>query len=166
MHHQPQQEGQVIMTFTTRNLTGERVLVSGQDIDGTTNKTVLDASQWIALNERDDVSQAQADFESAVEAFFKPLTDAADAAAKAIDTPKDGIGYVVIEEGEEPTAGKRRQVVTLTHDSIVLRLIEQGDTDRLLWVGDKLEVIEAKATTSTPAPATPDYTLEDNLTEG
>jgi hypothetical protein len=138
------------MTFNTRNLTGERVLVSGTDIDGTTNKTVLDASQWIALNERDDVSQAQADFEAAVEAFFKPLTDAADAAAKAIDTPKDGIGYVVIEEGEEATPGKPRQVVTLTHDSIVLRLIEQGNTDRLLWVGDKLEVIEASAA-SAPA---------------
>jgi hypothetical protein len=162
MHHQPQQEGQVIMTFTTRNLTNERVLVSGTDIDGTAGKTVLDASQWIALNERDDVSRAQADFESAVEAFFKPLTDAADAAAKAIDTPKDGIGYVVIEEGTEATAGKPRQVVTLTHDSIVLRLIEQGDTDRLLWVGDKLEVIEAAAPAAAPA-TTP--SVEDTSSE-
>lgn len=130
------------MTFTTRNLTGGRVLVKGTDIDGTTNKTVLDGRQWEELNARDDVSKAEAAFAAVVEEFFKPLTDAAEAAAKALETPGDSIGYVVIDEGTEATAGRPRRVVELTHDSIVLRLIDQGDTDRLLWVGDNLEVIE------------------------
>lgn len=141
------------MTFTTRNLTGSRVLVSGTDIDGNTGKVVLDGSQWAELNARDDMSKAEADFASTVEAFFKPLTDAAEQLESAVaGTAADGIGYVVIDEGTEGTSYRPKRVVSLTHHSIVLRLIEQGDTDRLLWIGDNLEVTEASVT---PAPVVP-----------
>lgn len=150
--------------FTTRNLTGERVLVKGTDIDGTTNKTVLDGSQWAALNARDDISQAEEQFAAAVEKFFKPLTDAAEAAAKAVETPGDSIGYVVVEEGSEGVPATPRQIVELTHDSIVLRLIEQGDTDRLLWVGDSLEVIESTGPSAGSA-AESDASGDDEVAE-
>jgi hypothetical protein len=137
------------MTFTIQKLTGSRAVVSGTDVAGTEGKLVVSTHQWDELNARTETDQAQAAFDTAVEAFFKPLTDAAEELATKVQRPTDSIGYVVLSEPEEGRPAKPGQLVKLTHDSIVLRIIESGNTDRLLWVGDNLEILEAPATPST-----------------
>ena len=138
------------MTFTTRNLTNDHVVVSGTDVDGNSGKVVLDASQWVSLNKRDDVSQAQAAFEAAVEEFFKPLTDAAERASQTVSTV-DEDSFIVLHEGVEGVAGRPADILRLNHDSIVLRIIEQGNQDRLVWVRDVLEVLEVLPVSTKPA---------------
>lgn len=130
------------MSFTTAVLTGDRVLVRGTDSQGTENETVLDGSQWFEVTKTDTYSQAQADFDSAVEAFFAPLTDAAEEFGRAMTRPTDSIGYVVLQEEVPATPGQREHLVRLSHDSQVLRLISEDNTDRLIWVGDSLEIIQ------------------------
>lgn len=145
------------MTFTTINLTGDRVLVRGTDISGAAGEEVLDASQWNELNARDDVSRAQQAFDDAVHEFFAPLTEAAEKAHKALEQPEDSTAYVVVDEGSEGQQRRPKQVVKLTRDSIVLRLIEEGTTDRLIWVNDQLEVTAASVASAPSAPtAAPD----------
>jgi hypothetical protein len=139
--------------FKTNILVGERVLVSGTDVTGESGKTIVDATQWNELALRKDVSKATADFDAAVEAFYAPLTDAADAAEQAFkgNKPDDASAYVVIQEEVPATPGQVGHTVRLTRDSVILRLIEEGNTDRLVWVDDQLEVLEVLPNTSTSA---------------
>jgi len=141
------------MTFTTINLTGNRVLVRGTDITGATGECTLDGNQWVELNGRSDLDKAQAAFDAAVEEFFAPLTKAAEAAKRSIEVPEDSNAYVVLDEGSEGEARRPKQVVKLTRDSQVLRLIESGNTDRLIWVNDQLEVTESSVAPTPSAPA-------------
>ena len=135
--------------FTTTRLVGSRVLIKGQDVFGVEGQTIVSSEQWDEIGADKAYSQAEADFNAAVEDFFKPLTEAAEKMHKAVEKPADSIGYVVLQEGEEGKPAVAEQLIKLTHDSIVLRLIEQNPTtNRLVWVGDELEVL-----TETPAPA-------------
>jgi hypothetical protein len=131
------------MGFTTLNLSGERVLVRGTDSQGTNGETVLDASEWNAVKARTQLASAHEDFDRVVEEFFAPITEALDKLHLEHDrTEQDEMSFIVLDEGEEATAGRRRSVITLSKDSIVLRLIEGGHSDRLVWVHDELEVLE------------------------
>ena len=127
-------------SFDMLNLSGERVLVKGTDQFGTTGQTVLDATEWnnvkAQLNHRD----AHAEFDEAVEEFFAPLLAAADKLNAPATTDTDS--YVVLVEGTEAQAGNDEVRIKLSKDSIVLRLLERGDTDRLIWVNDTIEVLE------------------------
>ncbi len=143
------------MTFTTMNLTNDRVLVKGSDVHGGHGETILDASQWVELGQRSALRTAQADFDAAVDAFFAPLTEAAEKASKTVERPTDSSAFVVLDEGTEGQQAVAPVIVSLTKDSIVLRLIEEGNTDRLVWVGDELEVLEVLPNThQSVAPAT------------
>lgn len=135
-------------TFNTTNLVDGRVLVTGEDQFGTSGKAVLDGSQWAEINRRDEYSQATDAFDRAVEEFFAPLTDAADKLEGALRRPTDSLGYVVLEEAVEGTPAKAEKLIKLTKDSMVLRVLESGDNDRLVWVDEHLEILE---TISTPA---------------
>jgi len=147
------------MTFTTIKLMNERVLVQGTDVFGGSGKTTLDASQWNELALRKDVSKAQEAFDQAVEEFYKPIMEAAEAAAKVVEKPEDSTSFIVIEEGTEGVAHQPKQIVKLTRDSIILRLIEQGNTDRLVWVDDELEILEASVAKQAPATTSGDAGL-------
>lgn len=136
--------------FTTTKLTNDRVLVTGTDLTGTAGKTVLDASQWVELNGRTDFNKAQLAFDEAVEQFFAPLSEAAEKLDKAMTRPTDASAYIVLDEGSEGEAARPAHIVALNHDSIVLRLIEEGSTDRLIWVGETLEVIAPAPVSETP----------------
>ena len=99
------------MTFTTSRLTGERVLVRGTDVFGTTGSTVLDSSQWTEVNSRKEFSQATDEFDAAVQAFFAPLTEAAEKINKKLEKPTDACRYVVLRRprrcrGEAGAAGQ------------------------------------------------------------
>lgn len=136
------------MTFTSRRLVGNRVMVSGSDVLGTSGQAILDSSQWDEIKADLKFDQATEAFEAAVEEFFKPLTDAADQAQRSVDVPDDPAGYVVLSEGQPGQRAVPRHIVKLNRDSIVLRLIEQGDTSRLVWVNGELEVLERTAQVS------------------
>lgn len=139
------------MTFSTINLTGERVLVKGTDRFGTDGETVLDATEWNEVQRHLGFSKAKESFDASVEEFFAPLMAAADQLQEQLSVPKpDPDSYIVLDEGEEGSAGRSREVIKLGHDSIVLRLIARGETDRLVWVMDQLEVMAVE-----DAPAQP-----------
>lgn len=129
------------MTFTTRVLTGERVLVKGTDIEGTTDSCVVDGSQWFDLKRQQDAAKAEDQFGEAVEQFFAPLLEAAEKFEGAGAVVPDELTYIVLDEGEEGVAHRSQRVVGLTPDSVVLRAIEEGQSDRLVWVDSHLEVL-------------------------
>lgn len=136
------------MTFTINRLVGGRAVVSGTDKFGTTNQVVVDTTQWDEINASTAFDQATEAFEAAVEDFFKPLTEAAEKINKQLNKPNDPLSYVVLHEGSEGVPAQAEQLIKLNKDSIVLRLVGAGNTDRLVWVGDNLEVLEA----DTPLP--------------
>lgn len=128
------------MTFNTQALTGNRVLVT----EGTGNKaksTVLDGTQWAEIKAEQSFLDADATFNETVAAFFAPITEAAEAANKAIEVPTDELEFIVLNEGTEGVASTPAHVVQLTKDSQILRLLEDGNTKRLVWVGDTLDIL-------------------------
>lgn len=130
-------------TFSTTNLVDNRVLVRGNDDLGNSGSTVLDGEQWADLNSHAEYSQAEADFNAAVEAFFAPITEATEALQKSLEKPTDSLGYVVLQEATEGQAPQEQVLVKLTRDSQILRLIESGEASRLIWVDGDLEILAA-----------------------
>lgn len=130
------------MSFTITNLAGDRALVTGTDFAGTAGKLLVDASEWNEFNANNKHMDAHDAFDAAVEEFFAPLNDAV-AALKDTGKPKlDPLFFVTVQEGSAAVEATAEVVVHLSHDSAVLRLIEQNPaTDRLLWVNDALEIL-------------------------
>lgn len=139
------------MSFNTQRLVNNRVLVSGTDVFGTEGRVTVDSSQWDDIKGNQKYDQAMDAFDDAVESFFAPLVEAAEKANEAgkVEQPTDSASYVVLNEAVEGVDAVSATLVHLNDDSIVLRLIEQDETDRLIWVDDKLEVLAA-VDTSTP----------------
>lgn len=125
------------MSFNVQTMLGQTAVVSGTDINGRTGSTTVSTAQWEELNGRTGFSKAQKDFDQAVEDFFKPLTEAADKATAAMaGKTQDPVEFVVLAEATTGVQAKPAQIVALSKDSIILRLIEEGTTDRLVWVDD------------------------------
>jgi predicted nucleic acid-binding protein len=125
------------MSFTVQTMLGKTALVSGTDVAGNTGQTLVSTVQWDELNARTNFSKATEDFDAAVEEFFKPLVEAGEK-LKEISAGKmqDSTEYIVLSEATEGVAPKAAQIVQLSKDSIILRLIEEGNTDRLVWVDE------------------------------
>ena len=125
------------MSFIVQNMLGAQALVSGTDHLGNEGKTIVSTTQWDELKARTGFSVATEDFDAAVLEFFAPLTEAAKKLGASVERKKqDPTEYVVIKNGVEAVAGEPNEVVGLTRDSIILRLIEEGNTDRLVWVDE------------------------------
>lgn len=136
------------MTFNTTNLANARVLVQGTDIHGGTGKVILDGSQWAEIKARKEHDAALENYDQEVERFFAPLM-AAEAKLEATHYMQvDPASVVVLDPGTEGVEARQGTIAQLNSDSIVLRLIEEGKTDRLIWVGDSLEVTAFEAPTS------------------
>lgn len=140
------------MTFTIQRLTGGRALVAGSDINGVSGQTVVFTHQWDDIAATRAFKAAEASFDAAVAEINKPLTEAIEsfeAAKKNLAVVDDEISYIELEPSVEGTPSKPGNRVTLNRDSIVLRLVENGDTSRLVWINDQLEILAAS-----PAPIT------------
>ena len=138
------------MTFTTTELAGDRVLVQGTDFQGTSNKTVLDSTEFNAIARKREHDALHEEFDKSVEAFYAPITAAAEALENAHKPVIDPLFFVVEREATETQLGSSEVIRHLKHDTVVLRLIEQdAATARLVWVGEDLEILAAA-----PAPAT------------
>ena len=123
--------------FTVQTMLGGTALVSGTDITGKSGQTIVSTVQWDELTGRDNFSKATADYDAAVEKFFAPLDKAAKKAKKALERPsQDPSEYIVLKEAVKGRESQPAEVVALNRDSIILRLIEEGQTDRLVWVDE------------------------------
>lgn len=136
------------MTLSITRLVGHRARIKGTDAEGVDGQCTVDTSQWDDLTQHKVIEQAQADFDSAVEEFLAPINEAIEKANAAATVEEDAVTYVVLEEAEEGKPSQREVRVQLSHDSQILRLIEEGKGNRLVWMGDTLEILEA-------APAQP-----------
>ena len=146
------------MTFTTNNLVNNRVLVSGTDVNGIEGRTVLDGTEWADIKAHQEFDSAEADFAKAVDEFFAPLVKAAEARESVFKQDEDPLSLVILDEGEEGTPARARNVRRLSKDSMILRLIESGQDDRLVWVDNDLEILSEPASpTQQSAPAQPPF---------
>lgn len=131
------------MSFDTLELSNEQYLVSGTDIRGNWGEQVIDGSQWNEIKRASGTDEAKAAMEEAIEKFFEPLSKALDEYSEAKAPKVDDLAVVVLSEGSPGVDPSVRQVVHLWPDSQVLRAIDEGKTDRLIWVDGRL-VITAK----------------------
>lgn len=129
-------------TFNITKLAGHRALVSGVTEE---QKVILDSTEWDNFKENMAQVQAAEVFNDMVAEFFAPLTAAADAAEAVARAGaahvKDPAFFITVQEGETPTEGVEEITVMLNKDGAILRLIESGATDRLLWVGSDIEIL-------------------------
>lgn len=135
------------MTFTVQNMLGNKALITGTDLAGNDGRMTVDTTQWDELQARANFSKAAEDFDAEVEKFFAPITKAAKKAQKKMDRAQapDPASYIVLKEGVEGVKAEPAQLVSLTTDSIILRLIEDGDTDRLVWIDEHTLAVLAKS---------------------
>ena len=138
--------------FKTTRLANHRVLVKGTDQFGTTNQTVLDSTQWDGIKAELTKSTVEDQFNAAVEEFYAPLLEKIDAiVADAQKSVVDDAYVLTVGETVNAVEAVAPTVYRLNQDSAILRLLEEGRTDRLVWVNDKLEIIAEQD--ETPADA-------------
>lgn len=129
--------------FNTTILAGQRVLVTGSKKN---QQTILDSTEWDSIKAHQAYHLAGDAFDEAVTAFFAPILEAADKANAALveSLPKrDDAFVIVLSEGTEGVEEVEPEVIQLGRDAAILRMIEEGNTDRLVWVGDTIEITAA-----------------------
>ena len=125
--------------FNYINLAGDRALVT----DGGKRNCILHVADWNKALQQMALVDAEAEFNETVEEFYSVLTEAADKAAAAIAKPVDPNQFVVIDEGVAGEQHVCAEVIELSYDSQIARLIAEGNEDRLIWVGnDAIEILE------------------------
>ena len=127
-------------TFNAVALAGGRTLVTGQDDNLVQHSAILDSTQWNEIKEQQQRVAAGKEMDDAIRAFYSPLTEAAEK-LKAKVTPVDEAFFVEVAEAVPAVEGKAGMQIALTRDSVILRLLESGDTSRLIWVGDTIEIL-------------------------
>ena len=119
-------------TFTTTALANGSVLVTGAS--GTRSyQTLLDGREFASLKQREAVNMAEKDYDQKVRDFFAPLTDAVDAVAEVARPTIDPAFIYIVEEGEESVEGRPATIIELDEDTVILRLLDQGNVARLQW---------------------------------
>ena len=133
--------------FSLKYLTGNRVYVYGTNDAGLPHEVVLDGTVLRELQQHHLVHKAGDAYDRTVEEFFAPLTDAAEM-LQLMQQPleADPAFVYMVDEGIEPVEGVEPEAYKLDHDGAVLRLLEAGDIDRLIWVSlgntSSIEILE------------------------
>lgn len=141
--------------FTTTPLAGGQVLIEGTDVRGKQDQEVVDGRQWAEVKARGNQAEALALVDAAIEALVAPITEAVEQANAMLAAPKlDPLFYVVEQEEVEHTHGRPELLTKLSRDSVILRAIEEGHEDRLIWIKGSLTVT-AESVVATPAPVPP-----------
>ena len=141
------------MTFTTTKGHNHTVLVTGTDAFGQSGSVILDSTIWDTAREQQAFQVASEEFDKTVEEFFAPIAAAGEAFKAKLSEPEiDPIRYITLQEPVEGQAPKIGAVIALDNDAVILRLIEEGKTDRLRWINNGTEIFIGNATTpTTPA---------------
>lgn len=130
-----------VSMFTQTQLAGARVLVQGPNDE----QCILDAEQFNKLKKHQAFDAAAEEFDQVVNEFFAPMLN-------AISLIQDKLGateiraddpYVLVLEPEVQGAeGRPAKTVYLDHDTAVLRLLDAGQEDRLIWIGSyRIEIL-------------------------
>ena len=131
--------------FNVTELAGHRALVTGD----ANQQCILDTTERDELRLLIENREVDQMFEEGIEDFFAPLTQAAElhdlrhkTLAQQFNQADDPAFSLVLKEAVEGVEAVKEERVVLGHDSVVLRLIDSGRTDRLVWVGnDRIEII-------------------------
>ena len=126
------------MAFTVTALVSGGYLVEGTDSKGVDGTTVLHSQAWDYVNHVRTHEVAEAEFDATVEAFFKPLTDAASEFNAKLAGPTNEWGTVTIGETVE---GKQARTLDLDEAGIVLRILDESDGSSLRWVSGSLVAV-------------------------
>lgn len=126
-------------TFNQTRLAGHRVLVEGAYAD---RFTVLDSAEYDHMYAEDAFTKATEEFDLVVAEFFAPITAAADRLHEELEAEVVENPYVVVVQDEvQPTVGQPRQTILVSHDTAVLRILNSGDTSKLVWLGNTIEIL-------------------------
>ena len=117
----------------TTRLANDRVIVS-EYVGDILYETILDGTDYFAWRRIVHEASALVEIDNEIDEFFKPLNDAA-AKIRKLDQPAgDPDRTVVLVPEVEHVNGAREQVLILSEDSTILRLIFEGRLDKLAWV--------------------------------
>ena len=126
-------------TFIYTELSNDRALVT----DGGKRETVLNVFDWNQAKLQLQHKEAVNEYDDTVAEFFAAITDAAEKLEESLLPVQDPNAYITIVEGEAGTPHVCGQVMHLDYDSQIARLIAEGQTDRLVWVGkDRIEILK------------------------
>ena len=127
------------MTISRTNLSGNRVLLSEGD-----KQYVADATEYNDLVAKRDILHARNEFDDSVDEFFAPISEALDKLNEAgkPKLPLDPYTYRVVQEETKGVASQSRIIHAYAKDTTILMLVDDHKEDRLVWVGDSLEVLE------------------------
>ena len=138
-------------TLTITELAGDQVLVSGRDVRGTAGEEILDGSEYFARQRAAATQVAADEMDAEIQAFYAPLAEAADRLKAKLEVVTDPLLYVVEQEEQVGTPAAAKVVRKLGRDEAILRALETGHGDRLIWVKEQLVITAAP----TSVPATP-----------
>ena len=130
--------------FIATPLINDEYLVTGTDIAGQTGTVVLGGKQYNELALTAESDKATEEFDKAFDKFYAPLKKAQAAKDAAGQPTEDPDTFIVIQEATEGTPAAAELRIDLCTDTVILRLIEAGKFDRLVWAGDELVVTAAK----------------------
>ena len=140
-------------TFYTTALANGSVLVNGAD-GLNSYQTILDGRGFAEIKQHEAVDMAEKDYDQKVRDFFAPLTDAADALEDAARPTIDPAFIYIVDEGVESVEGKPATIIELDEDTVILRLLEQGNVARLQWATiageDTILILEEPSLEATP----------------
>ena len=126
-------------TFIYTELSNDRALVT----DGGKRSVVLNVFDWNQAKLQLQHKEAVNEYDDTVAEFFAAITDAAEKLEESLLPVQDPNAYITIAEGEAGTPHVCAQVMHLDYDSQIARLIAEGETDRLVWVGkDRIEILK------------------------
>lgn len=126
------------MAFTTTKVIGGGVLVEGTDIMGNGGSVILRSDLWNQVKKYQAQQIAEDTFNTTVEEFFKPLTEAADALRAAVELEDDDASVVILQPATEGAVAVPAKKIKLDPEGVVLQILEKGDTSQLRWVGGTL----------------------------
>ena len=117
----------------TIRLTNDRVIVR-EHADQGVYETILDGTDYYDWQRLINKTAALVDIENEIDEFYKPLNDAAEKIRKLDQPAGDPDRTVVLVPEVEHVNGAREQVIILSEDSTILRLISEGRLNKLAWV--------------------------------
>ena len=120
--------------WNVKRLTRGRFRVTGTDVDGVTDVTVLVSPAWEGVLDLRTQGKAEEIFAEGVQEAFAPVLKAIKKANRVLDRGHDYSTYVVTEgsEGEDGIA------IPLDEEGEILYMLESGKGDSLVWVKGEL----------------------------
>jgi hypothetical protein len=155
------------MTLSVTKLAGSQVLVEGRDPRGVEGQEILDSTEWDSWKQHNQKKAIVAEVDADIEAFLAPLTAAFEKLESAGNAKPelDPLFYVTEGDDVEPVAAERKVITRISRDSAILRAIESGQQNRLVWVKDRLVITAEPVPYVTPTVTATAYTGDDSSSD-